>query len=722
MAEQDILNILTNFGNDFVVSDPFNYCLRLIGWLIIKGLSWLSNGMESITDKIYSLNDFFNSEGITELIKLFKPVIFVALGLSIVYIGYKLITDREFKGEKIINNITLSVMVIMLLPYLMVSLNEATNYGISAVGGGSVIKSTNANEIIKSNLADLYYMDDKNFKLDDKSVKNNIPLDVIDYIDINEEIDESKAKNKDVFKNEIKTSIDGERKLEKLSNGFLGIGKEHYYRYNFNFWIISISILCSTLVLLLTSLKVARLVYELGFVKVFAIFYAFADIGNGNGIRQILKHILSVFAVIFSTSILLKIYTLFTGFVNNSDINEVGKMIFLISGSIAVIDAPNIVERIFGIDAGLKSAWGLVVGGYSAMKALGGLGKSTSGADNNSTGQGFGDKMVSAGAGVSGMAKGFFGSNGVGNENENTKPLEEQMNEGNSQSPNPLNDDEDSKKSSESVNMADNINSLDEDMNTSKNGLNSNQSENLDRNSNDSSNNNIDSNLDSNDINDNINGSLSQNNSIGEDYGARSSLSEDMETQNISSGNIDNTQGIDNTQSSNMPNRNIEDNASNMKPSPLEDNQANGYNSPIEENMDRNRANISELDASNTPNNAYDSPIDDKANKHNMFDDKSNNSSINKDANNIQQDNNPNLSNNNGNKNINQDTKGNISKDSKPIETRTYGEYARDKFKNSKSVNIANQHYQLGQNTGIKLRQKYDRARGAMREENSKIK
>lgn len=646
MGDAEIIEILTNFEGDFTIGSIMEYCIRAFGWLLIQCLAKLSDGMESITNKIYSLNDFFDSEGIKEIIDLFQPVLFVALGLSIVYIGYKLITDREFKGSKVINNITLSVMVIMLLPTLMVKLNEATQYGLSAIKDkGTIEVSTTANQVIKSNLTDLYYLDSKDFKIDNNDNKNNIPVENIKDIIINEEIEDKNVNNKEVFKNKIVLDENGKKELEKLDKEFFGLSQEKYFRYDFNFWIISISILCSILVLLLTSIKVARLVYELAFIKIFAIFYAFADIGSGQGIRQILKHILSVFAVIFSTSILLKIYTLFSGFVSSqSDLDMFAKMIFLIGGSIAVIDAPNIVERIFGIDAGLKSAWGIVAGAYSAAKGASKLGEMASN---------IGNSMVSAGAGVKGLASGLFSSQNASG--EESKPLEEQMEKGSNTSPSPL-EDEDNTKSSESINMADDRSSLDENKNTSEVGSSINDS------------------LDNNNVNDSERSSLYQNSDIGENYGAKSSLSEDIESQNISSGNIDNTQN---------PNSNIDsinDNASNNNMSSLESQMSNG-NSSIGENIDSNISNPNRLeDVSNS----------------NKFDDKLNN--IN--PNNINQDNKNNISN---------DSANNVSKEDNPIETRTYGGYVKDKISNSNPMQRANKHYQLGQNTGIKLRQSFDK-------------
>ena len=49
-------------------------------------------------------------------------------------------------------------------------------------------------------------------------------------------------------------------------------------------------------------------------------------------------------------------------------------MIALIAFSVAVIDGPNIVERLFGIDAGLKNGWGVLAGAYAGGKLISGAG------------------------------------------------------------------------------------------------------------------------------------------------------------------------------------------------------------------------------------------------------------------------------------------------------------------------------------------------------------
>lgn len=689
MSEQEIINILSNFEGSFSIGDFFNFGIRWLGWMFIKLIAFLSDGMESVMDKIYTMNNFFDSEGIKNIINLFKPIIFVVLGISIVYIGFKLITDREFKVEKVINNITLSVMVIMLLPALMVNLNEATNYGISALKEGKVASKTTANQIIKSNLTDLYYLDNKDFKVKDNDNKNNLSLDYVRNIDINEGVDSNSVKNKKVFENKIALNEKNEKVIKKLDKGFFGLNKDVYYRYSFNFWISAISLLCATLTLLLTSLKVARLTFELGFVKIFAIFYAFADIGNGNGIRQILKHILSTFAVIFSTALLLKIYTLFTGFISSTDGNEFLKMLLLASASIGVIDAPNIVERIFGIDAGLKSSWGLIAGAYSALKMGNELSKSISK---------MGEGVSSMGAGAKGIFDGF--KSGSGENNSTGETLEDQMDSGNNPSDSsPLNNDneDNNKKSSESVNMANDIKSLDEEIGTSKDDLNRDES--------DSMNNNL--NTDSNDLNEDA------NSSVNDDYGMKQTLSEEMEGTSKPIDNLSKEQSKDgsSTLESQMSNEKSPIGENNI--GGIEDNNNNLLNGNERSSMKPN------LGEDGIPNTNPKSSLDNEISKSN---------SIEGDSKNNTNSNNINSSNEKDSigkdKPMNESNKGTPStpnnpnnKSNRPIETRTYGEY----FKDSKSMSNMNKHYQLGQNTGIKLRGNLQNANIKLRENLNKL-
>ncbi len=134
------------------------------------------------------------------------------------------------------------------------------------------------------------------------------------------------------------------------------------------------SLLVSIIAMFCSCLKIGRILIELAFNKILATVLAFSDIGTGKKLKMVVENILSMFAILISTSVLLKLYVVFTGWLNSPDVaieNQVVKLLVLGAGSWAVIDGPNIIERIFGIDAGIKSSWGAVVAGIEGAKMLG---------------------------------------------------------------------------------------------------------------------------------------------------------------------------------------------------------------------------------------------------------------------------------------------------------------------------------------------------------------
>lgn len=395
MSDEQVLRILNNFSNVFNENDVFSQALRGLGWMLINLLKSVSNKLEEVNDKVYSMIDFFNYKEVAEILDKFKPVIWIILLISIMYLAYQFVINRRYQADNIFMNIIMSIMVIMLIPSLMGQVGKITTNGIKAVNNEY---TSTANEIIKGNVVDLYYLDKDNFS--SKDAKNRISEDKIDKIDINETIETNETENKDVFENKIKTDESGNQKITKLGKSF-GFIQSKYFRYHFDFLPILISIGCITIAQLFVALKVAKLIFELGFGKLFAMFYAFADIASGQRIKNIVQHVFTIFAVIFSTSLSLKLYTIYTKWVSTvADTNMVVQMIFLVAGAWAVIDGPDIVERALGIDAGVKSSGGVIAAGISGGKIAGDMingakGILTSGISNAAKAITEGDKMES---------------------------------------------------------------------------------------------------------------------------------------------------------------------------------------------------------------------------------------------------------------------------------------------------------------------------------------
>jgi hypothetical protein len=113
--------------------------------------------------------------------------------------------------------------------------------------------------------------------------------------------------------------------------------------------------------------KLARLSFELAFNHLLVVMVAPADLHDGQKTKKILQSILNTFLVIVLIFISMKIYIIGTAYLADNFDGWV-YVIALIGFSLALLDGPNIVERLFGIDAGLKGGLGLLAGTYAAGK------------------------------------------------------------------------------------------------------------------------------------------------------------------------------------------------------------------------------------------------------------------------------------------------------------------------------------------------------------------
>ncbi|MBD7916297.1 hypothetical protein H9660_14210, partial [Clostridium sp. Sa3CUN1] len=473
------MNVIENLSNHNLLEifNIVNYCFRWILWQLVRLLAILVNGVEAAINKIYTLNGFFSSSEVINMLNKYRPVIWIILAFSIAFLGYKFIFNRKVNKGDLPGNFLLAVVVVVLLPTMMVKLGSMSNIIIK----DSIISnnSTSANEIIKSNIYDLYYLDSNKFNL---SNKNNIKSESILSIDALETIDLDEVKNDDILGKKIELDKNGNKKLVDLEKGFFKID-EAYYRYSIDFLTIIVTLGATGIALICFGLKLGRLFYELGVNQIFATIIAFADIQDGKKLKATINQICTTFIIIFSTTIILKLYFIFTTWVgttlNGSDVaTNFAKLLLLVGASIGVIDGPNIIERILGMDAGLKNAWSTMVGSYGASKVAGGVGKAIL-----NVGATIGKGALIGGSFTAGAISGMMGkSNHSDKSKSNSNML---LGEG-------IEDDINKKSNSNNKNSTENerddLNSnmsIEEEMknsNTNKSGISSSNEENLNNN------------------------------------------------------------------------------------------------------------------------------------------------------------------------------------------------------------------------------------------------
>ena len=427
MKDEEILKKLHEFADYLDKGNIASYLLRKIGWGIIQVLCFLVDSLEGITDNVLGIKLFFNSPAIQDFIKEIQPFLYILWAFSFLYIGYMLIIHKKVNREQIMINIFISMAVLLLLNTGMVKADKFTDQAIDAVDLDG--DSTVSEKIIKQNITDVAQFDVNEWKTPNLKEPNKVPQNRIDLIDITEKIDgDFKVNEKDKLSEEgtkiltHKAAItpDGKEGLVELKNGWFDFFPELYYRWHWNFWTIAISLFVTGMTMLFTSIKLAKLCYELGFNAILAQLVAPADVGDGQKLKTVLQNILNTFLVIIMIFISMKVYLIGMTYIAEHT-EGVTMLILQIAFSVAVVDGPVMCERLFGIDAGLKSGWGAVAGGLAMMKGMESTMNGAKGTFKNATdlakgigglGKGAAGSALQAAAGLGGLGKGLVGSKG----------------------------------------------------------------------------------------------------------------------------------------------------------------------------------------------------------------------------------------------------------------------------------------------------------------------
>nr|WP_278679997.1 hypothetical protein [Clostridium paraputrificum] len=374
MPDAEVIRILLEYEDIFTQSNIFQFIMRFLGWGIVKGLAYVVDMAQGSLDKIMDFLNFFDSEAVQNILDKVTPFAVMLLTLSLLYIGYNLmINKKKFDRSKLPVNFIVAILIILLLPTAMTELGKVSKKGFELF---TTDETTIANEVISNNVKDLYLYDSKSFE--DKNIypTNSVKKDEIKKIDPTEEIDKGKVNNKKVFQNEVRPSVGKDGFELNRINGWFKIDSE-YYRWDINFFVIMFTLLISAVVIIFTIVKFIKLSIELAFSKIFTIGGAFADIAHGQKTKQMLMHILSLYIAIMATGLTLNLYIVATGYMSNK-VGGFTSILVNLALALFVIDGPNLLEKVFGVDAGLSSGLRLLMGINSGLDILSKLGNGLS--------------------------------------------------------------------------------------------------------------------------------------------------------------------------------------------------------------------------------------------------------------------------------------------------------------------------------------------------------
>ena len=212
---------------------------------------------------------------------------------------------------------------------------------------------------------------------------NNFNSNTWKTIDINSRMDyESKdytLKHQSVWENKLEASDEsGKYELAKIDS-WVKFASNYYYRYQITSWFgIFVMLGCMSFLLFFLIIRAAKIVIDLAGAMIYTPFIAVTDLTTGQRIKEAIKDIIAHFAAMFVLAAFMGIYFVAFTWINSSNLSLVPQLGMHIALVWAILDGPNIIERIIGVDAGFSGVWKTVLAAKSGADIARGFGSMAS--------------------------------------------------------------------------------------------------------------------------------------------------------------------------------------------------------------------------------------------------------------------------------------------------------------------------------------------------------
>lgn len=425
MENKEIISSLLEWSSFLSERSLIKDAGRTIAFWICKLCANIIDKIMGGIDSVLNFLNILNEPIFNAFIKRFNPYIWALLLISLIILSIGLMLKKQDKPANLLLTVCLIIFCTSMLPSFSKFITNITLEGAKDVQSAyssiekkvtkekpkvvhdniyesteSVRENSLGYTILQKNIVDMLKVDQlstdgklakrKNF--DFKKTKPFVNAKQVEYFDINEKIDyrnNDSIKNKEIWKNKLRPAENIERTqgiTEKLTNmeGHFDITSEYYYRYSVN-WILLILVMISIATTLIFSIfRLVRIIYEALAHRVLLPFIAVTDLESGQRTKQALKSFITILASILLVLLFLGIYFLLIYNLgekySQGKINTVIYIIMLFAFCMATIDGTKLVERILGVDIGIKSGYhtfmtllaGIMMGGRVAMAPISG--------------------------------------------------------------------------------------------------------------------------------------------------------------------------------------------------------------------------------------------------------------------------------------------------------------------------------------------------------------
>ena len=356
--------------------------LRWIGWQIIRMLANLADGLTSMYSQAFKLIDFWNSKDVSGFVAAYQPIFWVLCTLGIAWVGFMMIHRTKTDFHQKINSLMVALFIFIGLGTLTSTLSGLVVAGV----GTSLQKARPAVSIVSNNMTDLMRVNNDGWKSLSPNPSTSIKtIDDVNNLDINETLDTGNtllnhagsklnATGNEIMSHQLTMGGDGKYQLRDMKAFFHDIA---YYRYSFHPYLTFFELFAFTIAIILVIIKVFVSIMEIGFITMLAQGMALSDIDSGKRNLALIQKLRDTFIVLFLTSVMLQLFTFWTSALANPSNQQspVAQCFGIIAGAMFLINGPNIVTSLFGMDGGARGIGATLVGGAMGLRAAGGLGR-----------------------------------------------------------------------------------------------------------------------------------------------------------------------------------------------------------------------------------------------------------------------------------------------------------------------------------------------------------
>lgn len=382
MSKNELIDFYLVNGDLFQQNNVVTSALRTFGFWILKLLTTVADACQQLYDITFGLVDFTTWPKINTLIEEFKPVFVALMAISIFALGIMLIANHE-KKPKIAINICIACLCVTCSAVVFQQLNTAVLD--AKTGIDSVTEDTaagNVYDIIGNNMMDIYYLDQQiglsNINYEENENKLPHPkmtsqrMNVMDYAEVmdpdSDNYDFNDDAAEDILTQMIITGGDGSSyAIGEIYDGvaWTSVGNNFYYRYKIDYLPVILEMLSIIVLYIAMAYKCTRLAFELVFARLLAYLYS-AELSGGQKIAKILVFIRDTYILLFVTTLCIKLFYFFTAYIDEIAMNSLLEAAIILFIAFSVIDGPNLVEKLLGMDAGLKSSTARMMAVYKA--------------------------------------------------------------------------------------------------------------------------------------------------------------------------------------------------------------------------------------------------------------------------------------------------------------------------------------------------------------------